>query len=104
MNKDLIEEHKDAIGIQDRIQRYANNLASGQMLSPDQRKEFGDLISNMRNLTWQIATKEAARNNQPINFLPPDVQVNMRDSKGVTRPVSGDRVQEYLDKGAHLGG
>jgi hypothetical protein len=104
MNKDLIQEHKDAIGIQDRIERYANNLASGQMLSPDQRKEFGDLIANMRNLTWQIATKEASRNNQPINFLPPDVQINMRDSKGVTRPVPGDHVQEYLDKGAHLGG
>jgi hypothetical protein len=102
MNKDLIQEHKDAIGIQDKIERYSNNIASGQMLSPDQRKEFGDLISNMRNLTWRIATKEAARNNQPINFLPADVQVNMRDSRGISRPVTGDRVQEYLDKGAQL--
>lgn len=102
MNKDLIEEHKDAIGIQDKIERYGNNIASGQMLSPDQRKEFGDLISNMRNLTWRIATKEAARNNQPINFLPADVQITMRDARGVSRPVPGDRVQEYLNKGAQL--
>lgn len=102
MNKDLIEEHKDAIGIQDRIERFGNNLASGQMLSPDQRKEFGDLISNMRNLTWRTAAKEAARNNQPINFLPADVQISMRDSKGASRPIPGDRVQEYLNKGARL--
>lgn len=103
MNKDLIQEHKDAIGIQDKIERFGNTLASGAQLSPDQRKEFDGLITNMRNLTWQIATKEAARNKQPVNFLPPDVQIKMRDSKGTERPVPGNRVQEYLDKGAELG-
>ena len=103
MNKDLIQEHKDAIGIQDKIERFGNTLASGAQLSPDQRKEFDGLITNMRNLTWQIATKEAARNKQPVNFLPADVQIKMRDSKGTERPVPGNRVQEYLDKGAELG-
>jgi hypothetical protein len=102
MNRDLIQEHKDAIGMQDRITRYANNLASGQQLSPDQREEFGKMISNMRELTWQIAAKEALRRDQPVNFLPANVQIKMQDSKGTSRPVPGNRVQEYLDKGAKL--
>ena len=102
MNKDLIQEHEDAIGMQDKIERFANNLASGQQLSPDQREEFNGLITNMRNLTWQIATKEAARRNQPINFLPANVEIKMQDSKGTTREVPGDQVQGYLDKGIKL--
>jgi hypothetical protein len=102
MNKDLIQEHKDAIGMQDKIERFGNTLASGAQLSPDQREEFNGLITNMRNLTWQAAAKEAARSKQPINFLPPDVQVKMKDGRGTSRPVPGNRVQEYLDKGAQL--
>jgi hypothetical protein len=102
MNRDLIQEHKDAIGLQDRIERFGNNLASGAQLSPDQRKEFGQLISNMRNMTWQIASKEAMRNKQPINFLPADAQVTMRDGKGHSRAIPGSRVQEYIQKGATI--
>jgi hypothetical protein len=103
MNKDLIQEHKDAIGTQDKIERFANNLASGQQLSPDQRKEFDGLITNMRNLTWQIAAKEAVRRKQPIDFLPAGVEVKMKDSAGKVREVPGDRVQSYLDHGIQLG-
>jgi hypothetical protein len=99
MNKDLIQEHKDAIGIQDKIERFGNMLGSGQQLSPDQRKEFNGLITNMRNLTWQAAAKEAARNKQPIDFMPADVQVKIKAPDGSTRPIAGDRLQYYLDKG-----
>lgn len=102
MNRDLIQEHKDAIGLQDKLERFANNLASGQQLSPDQREEFNGLISNMRNLTWQIATKEAVRRNQPIDFLPANVQIKMQDSKGKVREIPGNQVQGYLDKGIKL--
>jgi hypothetical protein len=102
MNKDLIQEHKDAIGIQDKIERYANSLASGQQLSPDQRKEFGDLIGNMRNLTWQAVAHEASRSKVPIDMLPSDARIKMADGKGTVRQIPGDQVQDYLDKGAKV--
>ena len=102
MNRDLIQEHKDAIGMQDRIERFGNNLASGAQLSPDQRKEFGHLITNMRNLTWQIAAQEAVRRNQPVDFLPGNATIKMQDSAGKVREVPGSRVQGYLDHGIKL--
>jgi hypothetical protein len=74
LNKDLIQEHKDAIGWLDRIERYGDMVGSGQQLSKDQWNDFGKLIGNTRKLAWQTAVKEAKRGNVPIDFLPPDLQ------------------------------
>lgn len=96
----MISEHKNAIGLFDRIQRYADNLATGQQLSASQWKEFHDLIANTRQIQWETAAREAGRRKQPVDFLPADVQINLADSSGKVRHVPGNRVQEYLDKGA----
>lgn len=102
MNKDLIMEHKDAIGISDKIERYYNQLATGQQLSTNQMKEFGDLITNMRNLTFQTTTFEAARRHVPIDFLPADAKIKMQDSKGTVREVRGNQVAGLVEKGAKV--
>jgi hypothetical protein len=102
MNKDLIQEHKDAIGMQDRIERFGNMLSTGQQLSPAQRKEFGDLIANMRNLTWQMVAHEAGRSKVPIDMLPADTRIKMSDDKGNIREIPGNQVQDYVDKGAKV--
>ena len=73
MNKDLINEHKDAIGITDRLERFAASLSRGDQLSASQMKEFGDQIHAFRNLSWQTAVKEAKRANLPVDFLPRDL-------------------------------
>jgi hypothetical protein len=72
--RDLIQDHKDAIGVMDKIERYGNHLVRGDELSASQMKEFGDLISNFRKLSWQTAVKEGHRSNQQIDFLPADLQ------------------------------
>lgn len=102
MNKDLIKEHQDAIGISDKIERYYNQLATGQQLSANQMKEFGDLIGNMRNLTFQITAFEAARRHVPIDFLPGDVKIKMQDSKGTVREIPGNQVSDLVAKGAKV--
>lgn len=77
LNKDLIQEHKDAIGWLDRIERYGDMVGSGQQLSKDQWDDFGKLIGNTRKLAWQTAVKEAKRGNVPIDFLPKDLENEM---------------------------
>lgn len=71
MNRDLIQEHRDAIGALDRLELEAGKLAGrGDQLTADQMVEFGRLIQNMRHLTWETATKEALRHGLPVDFLP----------------------------------
>ena len=82
LNKDLIAEHKDAIGAFDRIQRFGEMLSSGQQLSDSQWKEFGNLIANTRKLAWQTSVKEANRANLPVNFLPKDLQKELNPQQG----------------------
>lgn len=81
--RDLINDHKNAIGIIDKIERFGNHLLRGDELSASQMKEFGDLIGNFRKLSWQTAVKEGKRANQDIDFLPPDLQ---REFGAVTQP------------------
>lgn len=98
----MISEHKNAIGLLDRIERAVDNAASGQQLSASQWKEFGELIAATRQIQWETTAREAIRRKQPVDFLPADVQIRLADSKGNARAVPGNRVQEYLDKGAKL--
>jgi hypothetical protein len=73
LNRDLIQEHKDAIGALDRLELEAGKLVGrGDQLTADQMVEFGRLIQHMRDLTWQTATKEALRHDLPVDFLPQD--------------------------------
>lgn len=71
--QELIKEHKDAIGLIDRIERFGNYLARGDELNADQMNEFGDLIKNFRKLSWEATAKEANRNHLKNDFLPLDL-------------------------------
>lgn len=88
MNRDLIQEHKDAIGIGDRIERFVNGLKRGDQLSASQMDEFGTLISNFRKLSWQTAVKEGKRGKQQIDFLPKDLEGDL-NQKTETAPAGG---------------
>jgi hypothetical protein len=102
MGENMISEHKDAIGLMDRIDRYVDRVATGQQLSASQWKDFNDLISNTRQIQWETTAKESVRRHQPVDFLPADVHINLKDDNGKIRHIPGNRVQEYLDKGAQL--
>jgi hypothetical protein len=88
LNKDLIQEHKDAIGWLDRIERYGDMVGSGQQLSESQWQDFGRLIGNTRKLAWETATKEAHRANVPVNFLPKDLEGNVQGNPGNEKPAT----------------
>lgn len=98
----MVSEHQNAIGLGDRLQRYIDYLQTGQPLSPGQVQEFNNLITETRDISWKVAAKEAARRHQPIDFLPGDMQISMKDSTGKARKVPGGRVQSALDAGAEI--
>jgi hypothetical protein len=102
MGEHMIQEHVDAIGLFDRLGRYADQLQSGQQLSKSQWDDFQKLITNTRDIQWETTAREAARRGQPVDFLPPDVHIQLSDSAGHTRYVRGDQVQQYLAQGAKI--
>ncbi len=102
MGEHMIQEHKDAIGFLDSIGRYTDKLISGQQLSKEQWDDFQKLITNTREIQWDTAAKEGARRGQKVDFLPSDVKIKMVDGQGNVRFVAGNKVQDYLEKGAKL--
>lgn len=102
MGEHMIQEHKEAIGLFDRLGRYADQLQSGQQLSKSQWDDFQKLITNTRDIQWETTAREAARRGQPVDFLPADTHIQLSDSAGHTRYVRGDQVQQYLAQGAKI--
>jgi hypothetical protein len=102
MGEHMIQQHVDAIGLFDRLGRYADQLQSGQQLSKSQWDDFQKLITNTRDIQWETTAREAVRRGQPVDFLPPDVHIQLSDSAGHTRYVRGDQVQQYLAQGAKI--
>jgi hypothetical protein len=102
VGENMIHEHENAIGLADKVDRYLDYLKTGQPLSANQMRDFNQLITETRDITWTIAAKEAARRHQPVDFLPSNVQVGMKDSSGKVRHVPGSKVQSALDAGAEL--
>jgi len=96
------ELHSNAIGIADRISRWIDKNATGQPISESQARDFYHMIQETREITWRLAARAAADRKQPLDFLPNDVQISLADSGGKVRHVPGNRVQEYLDKGAKI--
>lgn len=102
MGENMIHEHKEAIGLFDRLGRYADQLQSGQQLSKSQWDDFQKLITNTRDIQWETTAREAARRGQPVDFLPADTHIQLSDSAGHSRYVRGDQVQQYLANGAKI--
>lgn len=95
--------HADAIGLEDRMNRFVDNLKTGQPLSANQVHDFYDLISKTRNLQWETTAREAARRQIPIDFLPDDVQIHLKSPDGREQTtVPGNRVQQFVQKGARV--
>lgn len=99
MGEHMIAEHKNAIGLLDRAQRYVDSIVSGQQLSADQMKDFGELIGSTRNISWEITAREAARRGLPVDMVPSDVKLPMKTPGGKTIPITGDRLPEALKDG-----
>lgn len=99
MGEHMIAEHKDAIGLLDRAQRYIDSLVSGQQLSPDQMKEFGGLIDSTRRISWEITAREAARRGLPVDMVPSDIKLPMKTPGGKAIQISGDRLPEAIKDG-----
>ena len=103
----MVSEHQNAIGLADRAQRYLDYVATGQPLSADQVKDFNHLITETRNISWNVAAKEAARRqgegkNVPVDFVPQDVKITMTTPGGKKIPVAGNQIQDALKDGLKI--
>lgn len=63
---DIIHEHQNAIGLQDKAARFMDRLKTGQALSANQWDEFGKLIKTARDQSWDNAITEAHAAGVPI--------------------------------------
>jgi hypothetical protein len=67
------ELHMNAIGLEEKLSRFQDYLATGQPLSAAQVKDFYALVTETRGISWDLALREGLRRQEPINFLPPDM-------------------------------
>lgn len=83
VTKDMIAEHLGARGLTDKAVVAVQTLVNGDQLSPDQWEAFTNLVSQSRNLQWQIAAETAHnRGLDPNEFLPSDL-------RGAPNPMGG---------------
>jgi hypothetical protein len=98
----MIAEHKDAIGLFDRMDRFVDSLKSGQQLSAEQWKDFGSLLSKTREIQWDTTAKEAERRHMPIDMVPASIKLEMFTPKGTKISVPGNRIPEAEKDGLRL--
>lgn len=95
------ELHADAIGLSDRLSRWVDQNLTGQPLSQSQVRDFYHMIKETRDITWKLATSEAERRGQPVDFLPADLQKQLggQGGQGGGAPKAGDTVDGFKFKG-----
>ena len=81
ITKDMIHEHLGARSISDSMLVAMQRFTNGDQLSPDQWQAFNDLMTQSRKLSWTTAVKEAKRSNNPVNFLPDDLNDELGGEK-----------------------
>jgi hypothetical protein len=101
MGENMIAEHKDAIGIMDRLQRYFDQAATGQQLSADQWTDFNSLLTKTREIQWDTTAREAFRQGLPVNMVPADVKVVVQHG-GKAYPIPGNKLAEAIKDGATI--
>jgi hypothetical protein len=97
VTKDMIEHHLGARSITDDALVAFQKLTNGDTLSSSQWTAFHDLVKQSRNVSWNIAVKEADRKHIPVDFLPDDIKgsAGTQPSTGSTLSPAG---QAYLNK------
>jgi hypothetical protein len=78
------EMHANAIGLEDRLSRFMDHIATGQPLSASQVKDFYSLISETRGLQWDMVLRQGIRRGQPVDFLPEGLYRTGKNADGKT--------------------
>jgi hypothetical protein len=76
--------HANAIGLEDRLNRFVDYLKTGQPLSASQVKDFYSLVSETRGLQWDQTLREGIRRGQPVDFLPSGLYRTGKNADGKT--------------------
>jgi hypothetical protein len=102
MGEHMISEHKDAIGLFDRLDRFADQIKTGQQLSKKQWHDFNELLTKTREIQWDTTAKEAERRHMPIDMVPADIKIDMKTPGGKVIKVYGNRIPEAEKDGLRL--
>jgi hypothetical protein len=70
INSNTVEEHEQARGLGQSLYQKLLSLKSGDVVTPQQLKDYASLASSARESQYVSAVDEARRQNLPVDFLP----------------------------------
>jgi hypothetical protein len=70
INSNTVEEHENARGLGQSLYQKLLSLKSGDVVTPQQLKDYASLATSARESQYISAIDEARRQNLPVDFLP----------------------------------
>lgn len=83
-----IDEHKDARGLGESLYQKLLSLKNGDIITPQQMRDYADLAANARRNQYYQAIDEATREGLKVDFVPKPQQPN--------QPIDMGTAQIYL--------
>lgn len=70
INNNTVEEHVNARGLGEKAYNFFANLKNGELITPDQIRDYTGIAVQARNAAYLEAVEEAKREGLPVDFLP----------------------------------
>jgi hypothetical protein len=86
INSNTVSEHEEARGLGQSLYQKFLGLKAGDVVTPQQLKDYGVLASQTRENTYSSAIDEARRQGMPVDFLP----------RGNNQPIDASTARMYL--------
>lgn len=93
INSNTVSEHEEARGLGQSLYQKFLGLKAGDVVTPQQLKDYGVLASQTRENTYNSAIDEARRQGMPVDFLPRgnNEVIDPSTARMYLRAANGDR-------------
>lgn len=93
LNKDVMEEHVQARGVDQSVAQKLGQLKSGEIITPQQIKDYASIATQARQSQYFSAIDEARRQGLPVDFLPKGggQQLDTSTASMYLRAAGGDK-------------
>lgn len=102
LNKDVIQEHVEARGVDQRVAQKMGQLRSGEIITPQQIKDYANIAVQARESQYNSAIDEARRQGLPVDFLPKGngAKIDVSTARMYLRAAGGNRDKAIAAAGA----
>lgn len=92
INNNTVEEHANATGIGQKLYQKLLSLKSGDVVTPQQLKDYASIATQARESQYNSAIDEARRQGLPVDFLPKGngAQIDPSTAKMYMRAANND--------------